>query len=348
MSESRAGSFDVADALRARPAPIRGDGVASTARLADGGLAISRVGFGCASLMRLPSSRERRVLIAAAIDAGLTHFDVARMYGLGAAEAELASALSGRRDQVTIATKFGIDVSGAMRWLGRIQAPARALLARSDATRDAVRSRRERFVAPRVYDVAKARASLDRSLRNLSVDHVDILFLHDPRPQDEIDGAALGGFLEEARAAGKIRAWGVSLDDSSATEVLSRLPDHGIVQLRHDALGDASPHPRSIAFGALSAYAAISRWLSRSPQARREWTTAIDADPLEHDLLAKLLLAHTLSQPGVVASLYSTTRAPRLAVPAAILQSAVPSGQLESFARCLADDRDAIVGCADR
>lgn len=317
-------------------------------RLDDAGLAISRIGFGCASLMRLPSTRQRRYLIAAAIDAGLTHFDVARMYGLGAAEAELGRALCARRDQVTIATKFGIDASGALRWLGRLQAPARALLARSTATRTAVRRQRALFVAPRVYDAAKARASLDMSLRKLSVDHVDILFLHDPRPQDEIDSAALGAFLQEARAAGKIRAWGMSLDDSSRTEVLSRLPDPGIVQLRHDVLDDASPRARSIAFGALSAHAAISRRLSQSAEVRRWWTTAIGADPLEHDLLAKLLLAHTLKQPSVIASLYSTTQLPRLAVPAVVMQSPMPSSQLEAFARCLADERYAIVGLAAR
>lgn len=334
------------------PAPICETGAVVSAslsvRLDDTGLAISHVGFGCASLMRLPSARGRRDLIAAAIDAGITHFDVARMYGLGAAEAELGRALRARREEVTIATKFGIDVSAKMRWLRPLQTPARALLAKSTATRTAVRNQRERFVAPRVYDVAKARASLDTSLRKLGVDHVDILFLHDPRPQDEIDGAALGAFLEEARAAGKIRAWGMSLDDGSRTEVLSRLPGSGIVQLRHDVLDDTGPRPKSIAFGVLSAHTAISRWLSQSPEARSRWTTAIGADPLEDDLLAKLLLARTLTEPNVVACLYSTTQMGRLGIPAAVMASSLPPGQLEAFARCLADDRSVIADVAAR
>lgn len=313
----------------------------------DGDLMISRVGFGCASLMRLPSARQRRNLIAAAIDAGLTHFDVARMYGLGAAEAELGRALLTRRNNVTVATKFGLDASGALRWLGRLQAPVRAVLARSTATRTAVRRNREMFVAPRVFDVAKARASLDTSLRKLSMDHVDILFLHDPQPQDEIESAALGVFLEEARTAGKIRAWGMSLD-SSNTAALFRLADHGVVQMRYDALDDARARPRSIAFGALSALTAISGLMLQSQDARRRWTAAISANPLEQDLLAKLLLAHTLAQPKVVASLYSTTQLPRLAVPASVMQSTIPSGQLEAFSRCLADDRAVIVGRAAR
>jgi D-threo-aldose 1-dehydrogenase len=317
-------------------------------RLDDADLVISRIGFGCASIMRLPSARQRRTLIAAAIDAGLTHFDVARMYGLGAAEAELGRALRARGDHVTVGTKFGLDASGALVWLGRLQAPARALLARSSATRTAVRRQRDLFVRPRVYDAAKARLSLDTSLRNLSLDHIDILFLHDPRAQDEIDGAALEAFLENARDAGKIRGWGMSLDNPTGVAVLSRLCDHGVVQLRRDVLAETKPRLRSIAFGALSAYPLIARWLSDTPDARRRWSEAIGADTLEHNLLAKLLLEYTLGQEGVMACLYSTTQLSRLAVPGSVMRSPSPSQQLDAFARCLADDRDAIVGLAAR
>jgi aryl-alcohol dehydrogenase-like predicted oxidoreductase len=320
----------------------------TSVRLDGTDVVVSRIGFGCASIMRLPSARHRRNLVAAATDAGLTHFDVARMYGLGAAEAELGRALRGRRDEATIATKFGLDAHGAQRWVGRLQAPARVLLARSSRTRAAVRGRRDALVAPRVYDVAKARRSLDTSLRALSMDHVDILFLHDPRPQDEINGGALQEFLEDARAAGKIRAWGMSLDDPSRVEVLSRLRDHGIVQLRHDVLSEAKSRPRSISFGALSAHALITHWLRESPDARRRWTEELDADPLEHDLLARLLLEHTLAQDTVMASLYSTTQPRRLAAVAAALRSPSASDQLDAFARCLAHERDAIVRLSTR
>lgn len=335
------------------PASICETGAAVSAspsvRLDDAGLEISRVGFGCASLMRLASARQRQDLIAAVVDAGVTHFDVARMYGLGAAEAELGRALRARGGEVTIATKFGIDVSGKLRWLRPLQAPARAVLAKSTATRSAVRSQRERFVAPRVYDVAKARASLDMSLRKLAVDHVDILFLHDPRPQDEIDAAALAAFLGEARTAGKIRAWGMSIDDSSRAEVVSRLPGASVVQLRHDVLDDdTSPRPKSIAFGVLSAHDALSRWLSQSSETQQRWATAIGADPLQDDLLAKLLVAHTLTQPNVMACLYSTTQVRRLSVPAAVMRSSLPPGEVEGFARCLAAERSAIAGLAAR
>lgn len=316
--------------------------------LLDGHVAISRIGFACAGIMRLPGSRERRHLIAAAIDAGLTHFDVARLYGLGAAEGELGRAIRGHESRVTVATKFGIDAPGTLRRLGRLQAPARALLAASPGARSIVRRRREMFATARVYDATRARLSLDTSLQELGLEHIDILFLHDPRPQDQIDTDGLMAFLEGARAAGKIRAWGMSFDDESGLKVLPRLPEPGIVQVRHHVLTDTKPRPRSIAFGPLSAHAEIAGWLSHEPAARCRWAEAIGADPLERDVLARLLVSHTLEQEGVAACLYATTKLPRLSVAACVLRSPAAPEQLDAFARCLADDRERILNGMER
>ena len=55
-----------------------------------------------------------RALVGAALDAGITLFDVADVYGAprGHSEELLGQALSGRRDQAVIATKFGVDMQG--------------------------------------------------------------------------------------------------------------------------------------------------------------------------------------------------------------------------------------------
>jgi len=316
--------------------------------LEQAGLSISPVAFGCASLLRLPSARERAGLIAAAIDAGVTHFDVARMYGLGAAEGELGRALRGRREQLTVATKFGIDASGGLARLGRLQAPARALLAKSSKVRSAVRSRRDAFATPRSYDAGRARVSLDRSLLELGLDHVEILFLHDPRPHDEVDGAALVAFLEDARSAGKIRAWGVSLDAASGLEVLPRLPGRGVLQLRYDVLAPTPDARPAIAFGVMSAHAAIGAWLRDDPSRRQEWTAALGADPLDGDQLASLLVAEALRRPGVKSVLYATTQPARLAVPRRTLQSPLPAGQVDTFAGLIAAARSQVRLRSDR
>ena len=79
------------------------------------GLQVSRLGFGTASLHHTLRSADRQKLLKSALEAGFTHFDTARMYGEGMAERELGKLLSAEmRQQVTIATKFGIPVSATL------------------------------------------------------------------------------------------------------------------------------------------------------------------------------------------------------------------------------------------
>jgi aryl-alcohol dehydrogenase-like predicted oxidoreductase len=80
---------------------------------------VSVVGLGCNNLGRPGTATESlsgaRAVVNAALDAGVTFFDVADVYGAprGRSEELLGQALSGRRDQVLIATKFGMDMQGA-------------------------------------------------------------------------------------------------------------------------------------------------------------------------------------------------------------------------------------------
>ena len=66
------------------------------------------VGFGCGSLTGSGPSNPIRVL-ETAFDAGVRHFDTARYYGYGEGEGILGRFLKGRRSEVTITTKFGIE-----------------------------------------------------------------------------------------------------------------------------------------------------------------------------------------------------------------------------------------------
>jgi hypothetical protein len=76
--------------------------VLKTTTLTPHAFTTSRLGFGCAGLMRMPLRQERIAILEAALERGVRHFDVARAYGMGAAEAELGRVLQGRRDTVTI------------------------------------------------------------------------------------------------------------------------------------------------------------------------------------------------------------------------------------------------------
>ncbi|MDA3629728.1 aldo/keto reductase [Saccharopolyspora oryzae] len=87
-------------------------------RLGESGLVVSAVGLGCNNLGRPGTATESlagaRAVVDTALDAGITFFDVADVYGSprGRSEELLGQALSGRREQAVIATKFGMDMQG--------------------------------------------------------------------------------------------------------------------------------------------------------------------------------------------------------------------------------------------
>src|ERR1700722_4694102 len=73
-------------------------------------LQTSVVGLGCNNFGRRTDLDATRAVVDAALDEGVTFFDTADIYGRGASEAFLGEVLQGRRDQVVLATKFGMDM----------------------------------------------------------------------------------------------------------------------------------------------------------------------------------------------------------------------------------------------
>ncbi|MCV7406971.1 aldo/keto reductase [Mycobacterium marseillense] len=280
------------------------------------------MGFGCGALMQSPSRKERMAVLAGAVDSGITHFDTARMYGLGIAEAELGTFLRTLdRDSVTIATKFGIDVGGAARRFARFQAPARALLKSAPALRRIVKRRQAPPATARVYDAAGAARSLDESLAALGVDYVDILFVHAPRPQDTVAGDELREFFERAHQQGKIRAWGVSQDEGLEVDFVRAFAPRGVSQLRSDLL-NPSPRPADIAFGVLDGpYRKLSGALRADPGLAGRWRETLQTDPLAPGELPRLILASSVGATGCRAMLYSSTRPQRVAEAAKAVSS---------------------------
>jgi D-threo-aldose 1-dehydrogenase len=281
------------------------------------GIISTRIGFGCAGLMREPSARKRQGLLAAAFDQGITHFDVARMYGLGAAEGELGRFARDRRDRVVIATKFGIEPASAPGRLARLQGPARWLLARYPALRGYVKRRSDTFHQPRTYDAATARASLHASLRELQTDYVDMLLVHDPSPTDRVDLPDICAFLEEARQAGHLRAWGIAGERNPCIQIKRSLPAATILQVRDDVFSRTEPFSGDleplVTFGVLGeALDRISTYMRRSSEHYSRWSDELGVDCASSQVLVSLLLRDALvaNPRGVV--LYSTTRPERL------------------------------------
>ena len=144
-------------------------------RLGSSGLVVSTVGLGCNNFGRRLGLDDTRAVVDAALDAGITFFDTADVYG--DSELLLGEVLEGRRDDVVIATKFGAAVLDAPQWEGRGS---------------------RRYI----------RRAVERSLRRLRTDYIDLLQMHAPDAQTPI-GETLAALTELVRE-GKVRYLGCS------------------------------------------------------------------------------------------------------------------------------------------
>lgn len=181
-------------------------------------LVVSRLSFGTARIHHLVLSRDRRRLLASALEHGFTHFDTSPYYGYGIAESELGHVLSGTRQAATVATKVGIYPPAARKKVGALVWLEKGL------------TRLVRGMPSAVVDwsIDRASKSLDESLRALRREWVDILFLHDP-PAALLDADELLQWLEREKAAGKVRYWGLAGEGESFAGWVRR--GHGIAQV---------------------------------------------------------------------------------------------------------------------
>ena len=149
-------------------------------QLGHSGLTVSTVGIGCNNFGARMADEDVPAVVHAAIDAGITLFDTADVYGQrGGSETLLGRALRGRRDQVVLATKFGADMGGANGPDGGVRGSRRYI-----------------------------RIAVEASLRRLGTDWIDLYQMHTPDPLTPIEETLAA--LSELVAEGKVRYLGSS------------------------------------------------------------------------------------------------------------------------------------------
>jgi aryl-alcohol dehydrogenase-like predicted oxidoreductase len=170
--------------------------------LAKAGITTSRLAFGT-SRLHYVSQRERHRLLTTAADLGILHFDTAPAYGDGLAEAEIGRCLSGERDRFVIATKYGIPADFIMERYPPVAPPLRMLRAL------ARRFGRWQHPLPPLT-AAGLRASVERSLRRLKTDWIDIFFLHEPRLERLSHSNEILDQFNKLKELGLVRAFGLA------------------------------------------------------------------------------------------------------------------------------------------
>lgn len=150
-------------------------------RLGQSGLVVSVVGLGCNNFGRKLDADATRAVVDAALEAGITFFDTADIYGepSGTSEEFLGAALKGRRDDVVIATKFGMDMQGA------------------NGPDYGARGARRYVIR-----------AVEASLRRLNTEYIDLYQMHEPDPGTPIEETLSA--LDDLVRAGKVRYIGCS------------------------------------------------------------------------------------------------------------------------------------------
>jgi D-threo-aldose 1-dehydrogenase len=198
-----------------------------TERVAIGhtGLNVTRLGFGGASIGGLFSAVTDEDAIATvehAWDLGIRTFDVAPLYGFGAAERRVGQALQGRpRDEFVLETK-----------VGRLVRPLDAIAAGADVdAQDANYARSEPVGLVFDYSADGVRRSIEASLERLGLDRIDIALIHDPDDHwaEAIDGAYPA--LARMRDEGLIRAIGAGMNQSAMLARFAREGDFDVFLL---------------------------------------------------------------------------------------------------------------------
>ncbi|MDQ1569924.1 MAG: D-threo-aldose 1-dehydrogenase [Actinomycetota bacterium] len=285
------------------------------------------LGFGCASLFGLPTKRERRVVLESAYDLGIRHFDVAPIYGLGLAEAELAEFIGNRTD-IRVATKFGMRPTTVGRLAGLAQTPVRQLLKSSQKMKAKVKSSGQGpdagFVGRTLYSrndysVGAARKALSASLRALRVDRIDYFMLHEPAGALGDDYSDLADCLERECSKGTLGRWGPAGDLSQMDANLAGLCSRATVrQFPYDLMTGYYGQPpdqdrESITFGFMSATLPLLRGLlERDPELRHQCSELLEADLSDERTAVQLLVRNAMTHNQFGTVLVSSTRVENL------------------------------------
>ena len=196
----------------------------------------NKLGFGCASLSSMKSSRSVNRLLQTAYNLGITHFDTAPLYGQGFSETLLGTFIKNKRDKITVTTKFGLgnySVSNippvlalplnyyrkTLKWkLSKSQLRESKPANEIDGNQTDLKTQAVKRISK-----AEIESSLSKSLIRLNTDYIDYYLLHENIPLNIEEDAM--EFLLRMKQRGIILALGIG----SNLKMIDSLADNSIM-----------------------------------------------------------------------------------------------------------------------
>jgi aryl-alcohol dehydrogenase-like predicted oxidoreductase len=187
-------------------------------------LSVSEFGLGCARIGGVfqRDSAGFLQLLSAARDAGINFFDTADIYSQGESEMLVGRAFRGARSRVVIATKAGYCLPAQRKLAARLKPLLRPVIRLLKIRRDRLPAAARGSLA-QDFSPAYLRKAVERSLRRLRTDYIDLLQLHSP-PADVVERGEWEPALDALQRAGKIRYYGIACDTVEAGLAALRYP----------------------------------------------------------------------------------------------------------------------------
>jgi D-threo-aldose 1-dehydrogenase len=266
------------------------------------GIQTTRLGYGCANLMGRLSKRESRRILDAAFDSGIRHFDTAPLYGYGESEGLLGEFIKGRREHVTIATKFGIRPPKRSVALATAKSAARAVVAVFPALRKQIRRRAEQLTQSGCFTVTECTRSLHNSLRELRTDYIDMFLMHEIA-LNQITPELIAA-LEDAKSKRLIRAYGTATTPQDTISIRAQgLPSGEIAQFPSGIFENSIEWlPNRNTTGIIThsslgtSFKALTAELASNSELRKTWSRDLGFDCSDLRSLGALLLQAAMAE----------------------------------------------------
>ncbi len=261
----------------------------------------TRLGYGCSSLMGAMGRGESLAMLEAAYGAGVRHFDVAPMYGFGQAESCLGEFLERHRGEVTVTTKYGIPPAKNPGLIGLARSIARPLVKALPGLKQGLSKAAGKAMGggeKASFTAQQAKESLERSLRELRTERIDVWLLHEVTADDLRDGDELLRMLEDSVAAGTIGAFGVGSErEKVETLAIKWAKFCGVTQFEWSVMDAPVPamqgfriHHRALTDN----FRALHEGFVGDKERCALWSAEVGADLADKGVLAALMLKASL------------------------------------------------------